>query len=166
MKTLILIRHAKSSWNESGRTDFERSLNHRGLADAPAMGKRLADRLHAGDLKLDAFLCSAARRATQTATLLLNELEFPVHAVSRRDELYLASPAAMLDAICSIPDEITTAALLAHNPGITELAETLTGRYFGNIPTCGVITLGFSVNRWAHAGSPAELIDFDYPKRH
>jgi len=165
MKTVILIRHAKSSWNEPGRTDFERSLNHQGLRDAPLMGARLAARLHADHLKLDAFLCSSARRAVQTAMLLTNELGFPAHDISWRDELYLASPATMLHAICSMPDNIATVALLAHNPGITELAEILSGQYFGNIPTCGMVKLGFSVTRWADAAHPAKCIDFDYPKR-
>ncbi len=70
MKTLILIRHAKSGWHESGSTDFERSLNHRGLKDGPMMGRRLAARLDTGNLKLDGFFCSAARRAASAACLL------------------------------------------------------------------------------------------------
>ncbi len=166
MKTVILIRHAKSSWCEAGCSDFERQLNHRGLADAPVMGQRLAARLYADNLKLDAFLCSTARRAMQTATLMAGELGFSADAIDRRDALYLASPAVMLETICMMPDDIETMVLLAHNPGITELAEMFGGRYFGNIPTCGVVMLGFPVERWLDVESPAELVDFDYPKRH
>ncbi len=165
MKTLILIRHAKSSWNEPGNTDFERSLNHRGMNDAPMMGRRLAARLGAGNLKLDGFYCSDARRASQTATLLANELAFPLASINWRRELYLASPAAMVNVIQSAPDETTTLALLAHNPGITELAEQLTGTYFGNVPTCGIITIRSPVKHWVDVGNQADLIDFDFPKR-
>ena len=165
MKTLILIRHAKSGWHESGSTDFERSLNHRGLKDGPMMGRRLAARLDTGNLKLDGFFCSAARRASQTATLLANELAFPLASINWRRELYLASPATMVNVIQSAPDKAATMALLAHNPGITELAEQLTKTYFGNVPTCGVITLRLPIESWKDVGGRGELIDFDFPKR-
>jgi len=165
MKTLLLIRHAKSSWNDLGARDFDRSLNHRGRHDAPEMGRRLAARLDRGNLRLEAFLCSSARRAVETANLLAPELAFPSASIDWRNELYVASPATMLDVVRSVPDHATAAALLAHNPGITELAEILTGVAFGNVPTCGVIMLALPVNHWGDAGVGAELIDFDYPRR-
>jgi len=165
MKTLILIRHAKSSWQDLGASDFDRNLNHRGVHDAPVMGERLAARLDASGISLDAFACSTAHRAAQTAESMAAQLQFPIEGVDWRRELYLASPDTMLGVIRSMPDEAASAALLAHNPGITELAEQLTGKYFGNVPTCGVITLALPINLWADAGGRAELVDFDYPKR-
>jgi len=164
MKTLILIRHAKSSWEDLGGSDYDRCLNHRGLHDAPIMGEQLAARLGVSGISLDAFVCSTARRAAQTAEHLTPQLHFPIESVDWRRELYLASPDTMLEVIRSMPDEIASAALLAHNPGITELAEILTGRYFGNVPTCGVITLALPIESWADIGSRSECIDFDYPK--
>lgn len=167
MKTLILIRHAKSSWDDLGARDFDRSLNHRGRHDAPLMGERLAARLNAGNLALDVLLCSSAQRARETAELLIPALGFAVENVEWRRELYLASPRIMLKAIQAMPDEAATVALLAHNPGITELAEILTGKSFGNVPTCGVITLALPVDHWRGVTEDvgAELIDFDYPRR-
>jgi len=165
MKTLILIRHAKSSWQDLGASDFDRCLNHRGLHDAPMMGERLAARLDASAIGLDAFVCSTARRAAQTAEALAAQLQFPIAGMDWRRELYLSSPETMLDVIRFLPDEAATAALLAHNPGITELAEQLTGKYFGNVPTCGVITLTLPIESWMDADGRAGLIDFDYPKR-
>jgi phosphohistidine phosphatase len=164
MKTLILIRHAKSSWNDLGAHDFDRTLNHRGLDDAPMMGGRLVARLNDSGISLDAFVCSTARRAAQTAEMLAAQLQFPIESVDWRRALYLASPGTILDVIRSVPDEADTAALLAHNPGITELAEQLTGVYFGNVPTCGVMTLRLPIDLWVDAGGRAELIDFDFPK--
>jgi len=166
VKTLILIRHAKSSWDDSGARDFDRSLNHRGRHDAPEMGRRLAARLKASGIGLDGFVCSPACRAVQTAELLVEALSFPLTSVEWRRELYLASPRIMLEVIQAMPDETATVALLAHNPGITELAEILTGETFGNVPTCGVITLALPVEHWGEVpGVGAELIDFDYPRR-
>lgn len=165
MKTLILIRHAKSSWQDFGCSDYDRSLNHRGLHDAPVMGGRLAARLDASDISLDAFVCSTARRAARTAEDMAAQLQFPIEAVDWRRELYLASPGTMLDVIRSVPKEASTAALLAHNPGITELAEILTGLYIGNMPTCGVITLQLPIDHWKDVASRGTLIDFDSPKR-
>jgi len=165
MKTLILIRHAKSSWADLGASDFDRSLNHRGLHDAPIMGERLAARLDASDIGLDAFVCSTARRAAETAENMVMHMQFPIERVDWRSALYLSSPETMLDVIRSMPDDVASAALLAHNPGITELAEQLTGKYFGNMPTCGVVTLSLPIESWLDADGRAELVDFDYPKR-
>jgi len=165
MKTLILIRHAKSSWTDLSARDFDRNLNHRGLHDAPMMGNRLAARLGACSVSLDIFVCSTAQRARQTAESLAAELMFPIKNMDWRRELYLASPGSMLDVIRSVPDEAATVALLAHNPGITELAEILTGQPFGNVPTCGIITLTLPIMRWIDAGGRADLVDVDYPKR-
>lgn len=165
MKTLILIRHAKSSWDEPGISDYDRSLNHRGLTDAPVMGARLASRLDASDLTLDVFLCSSARRASETARLLAPALGVSDEVMDWRRALYLASPDTMLNVIRSVPDQAVSAVLLAHNPGITELAEILTGQSIGNVPTCGVITLELPTSHWIDVGGRAELVDFDYPKR-
>jgi len=163
IKSLVLIRHAKSSWAHPGSQDMDRPLNRRGQNDAPVMGDRLRSRLENSGLKLDAFVCSTATRAAQTAKLLATALAFPVACIDWREELYLASQATMLDTIRTTPDTEPTLALLAHNPGITELAEILSGRAFGNVPTCGIITLQWPVRHWMDVDSPAELIDFDYP---
>ncbi|MFQ5519701.1 MAG: histidine phosphatase family protein [Mariprofundus sp.] len=165
MKQLILIRHAKSDWNELGASDFERSLNHRGKHDAPIMGKRLAARLASDARQLDAFVCSSARRAEQTAMLLAPEIGFSASSIDWRRELYLASPATMLQVIRALSDAIETAVLLAHNPGISELAERLTRQSIYDMPTCGMVTIALPVTQWVEAGGRAELTDFDFPKK-
>ncbi len=165
MKTLILIRHAKSSWNEAGMSDFERSLNSRGEADAPMMGERLRMRLAHAQQPLDALLCSSARRADQTARLLAASLDFPADQIDWQRDLYLAHPQTMLEIIRAQGDDISTLALVAHNPGITELAEKLTGERFGDVPTCAVISIELPIDHWLDAGNWADLIDYDYPKR-
>jgi len=165
MKTLILIRHAKSSWNTPGMSDFERVLNSRGLSDAPVMGERLSQRLTASHQPLDMLLCSSAHRADQTARLLASALSFSDTAIDWHRELYLANPNTMLGLIRSLPDTANTVALVAHNPGITELAEQLTGEYFGDVPTCSIITISLPIKHWFDTSDAANLIDYDHPKR-
>jgi len=165
MKTLILIRHAKSSWNDAALSDFERSLNTRGLSDAPIMGDRLNQRLASANQPLDALLCSTAQRADQTAHLLAASLGFSADRIDWHRELYLANPQTMLSIIQALPNNITTAALVAHNPGISELAEKLTGERFGDAPTCAVISIELPIDDWLDAGNWADLIDYDYPKK-
>ena len=162
MKRLLLIRHAKSSWEDLALRDFDRDLNERGRRDAPRMGERLAAR---GD-RPDVFVVSTARRARSTAELLAAELAFPIDRIGFRDELYLSSPAVMLDVIRQTAKEVETLALVAHNPGITELANQLAGgRRIDNMPTCAIATFQLPIDDWRQAGREAELVDFDYPKR-
>jgi len=165
MKTLILIRHAKSSWGEAGLNDFDRCLNARGLSDAPMMGDRLQKRLANAEQTLEYILSSSAQRADQTARLFATSLNFSMDQIDFRRELYLASPHSMLEAIRTIPAHASTAALIAHNPGISELAEKLTGERFGDVPTCAVISIELPIDHWIDAGNWADLVDYDYPKR-
>ncbi len=162
MKTLILIRHAKSDWSDLHAADFDRRLNARGRRDAPIMAQRCAARGHLPD----AFIVSTACRARQTAELMTPHLAFPSEQIDWRKELYLASPAMLLDAVRHAPEEARTLALLAHNPGITELVNRLCpDADINHVPTAGIVTLALPVDDWRQAGQPGKLIDFDYPKR-
>ncbi|MDQ6967581.1 MAG: histidine phosphatase family protein [Mariprofundaceae bacterium] len=165
MKTLILIRHAKSNWNDAEKSDYERSLNARGLSDAPIMAKRLQQRLTEKEQSIDAILSSSAQRADQTTRLLLTELNVSDQQIDWRRDLYLASPMTILKMIRMVTDDVQTLAVVAHNPGITELAEQFTGEFLGNVPTCGIITIALPINHWCDAGNWADLIHFDYPKK-
>jgi len=161
LKTLILIRHAKSDWSDFSASDFDRGLNDRGKRDAPLMGQRLAAR----DIQPDAFIVSTACRAKATARLMAPALGFSFADIDWRDELYLASPSTMKSVIRYAADHVQALALLAHNPGITELANQLANADISNIPTCGVVTFELPVDHWSDAGSNARLLDFDYPKK-
>ena len=161
MKTLILMRHAKSDWGDFSARDFDRELNARGKRDAPLMGQRLAAR----DIQPDAFTVSTACRAKTTAGLMAPVLGFSLADIQWIDELYLASPATMKSVIRQTADDVQTLALLAHNPGVTELVNQLTNTDIDNVPTCGVLTLSLPVDHWSELRNNAELIDFDYPKR-
>jgi len=160
LKQLLLIRHAKSDWNDPALSDFDRPLNERGERDAPLMGARLKDQ----NIKLDRLLSSPAQRARSTAEHIAKAIAFTAQDIDWMTELYLASPSSMLEVIQNTPANINNIALVAHNPGISELAAALSGFSIGNIPTCGIVRLQNDSENW-NIGSPFTLLDFDYPKK-
>src|SRR5688572_528100 len=115
MKSLLLIRHAKSSWADFSIEDFDRPLNDRGKKDAPEMAKRLLDK----DITIDAFISSPAKRARKTAELFVKEFKEKKGDIIFFDELYMASPSAFFDVISKIDDDYKTVAVFSHNEGIS-----------------------------------------------
>ena len=121
LKTLLNIRHAKSSWDIGSLNDFERPLNDRGKKDAPIMAQRLLDK----KTPIDAFISSPAKRAKKTAELfsfVYNKKEEDIIFISA---LYHASPETFYEAIEQIDDAYNSVALFSHNPGITAFVNEL-----------------------------------------
>lgn len=121
MRTLILLRHAKSAWPD-GVPDFERPLAGRGRRDAPAAGRWLAE--HAGAIGL--VLCSPAKRARQTWKRASAELSSPP-PVRYEPRLYDEGVRTLLDVVREVPEDVRTVLLVGHNPGLSLLLEQLTG---------------------------------------
>lgn len=161
MKTLMLLRHAKSDWSDPDAYDYERTLNQRGFHDAFEMGQRLLKR----GLIPDLFIASTAKRARLSVELLAEAMAYSEDKILWRKNLYLATPATMMEVISNTPEQVNCLALLAHNPGITALAELLSGQCLGNVPTAGVVTLTSHTQHWHEAACLWHLQDFDYPKR-
>lgn len=143
MKTLMLVRHAKSDWGQPGLADHDRPLNARGLRDAPVMGARLRER---GEVP-EAIWSSTALRARTTATLIARELGLDEASVQLDERLYGASPQTILRVVGELDDDARSAMIVAHNPGMAELAYDLTGS-IGEMPTCAVLELDFDVDEW------------------
>lgn len=161
MKTLILVRHAKSSWDAADIQDFDRPLNDRGKKDAPDMAQRLKDK----GIKVDALVSSPARRAKKTARLFAEGLKKEKDAVIYIDRLYGADSATLADVVNALPDKYGVVALFAHNPGLTDFANTLTNVRIDNMPTSGVFAVQANVNSWTQFGAAAKsFLFFDYPK--
>jgi phosphohistidine phosphatase len=161
MKSVIIIRHAKSSWDQPGVDDFDRPLNERGKEDAPKMAKRLLER----DIKIDAFISSSAKRARKTASIFIKELGGQKDDVILVPELYLAGPEAFYNAIAQAPDSADTIALFAHNPGITEFANELTDVRIDDMPTCAIFAVKADIQNWsAFKDAAKQYWFFDYPK--
>lgn len=161
-KRLYLLRHAKSSWDDTSIEDFKRPLNKRGQRDAPAMGRRFRER---GYLP-DRIVASPAERAYDTARTVARELGYALADIVKDDELYLASRAVLLDCVHATPDALGSLMLVAHNPGLTDLANTLTSQRIDNLPTCGLYCADFSIRRWRDlAPGNGTLVCFEYPKK-
>ncbi|MBU0495276.1 MAG: histidine phosphatase family protein [Chloroflexi bacterium] len=162
MKTLILVRHAKSSWQHPGLTDHDRPLNARGRRDAPIMGQRLAQRGVSPDL----LITSPAVRTQATVAAIAQTIGYPAAEIQVDDELYHASVFTWLTVIRSQDDDLDCVLYCGHNPGLTELVDTLSFLHLDNVPTCGIIELCFDVSAWIDV-ERARLTqaDFDYPKR-
>ena len=161
MKTLILVRHAKSSWDEVGMDDAERPLNERGKKEAPQMARRLKDK----DIKIDIFISSPAKRAHKTAKYFAEEYELNKKEIEITNKLYGASVTAFLEVISAIDDKHKTAIIFSHNPGITEFANTLTSVHIDNMPTSSIFAVQANASKWADFfKSEKSFLFFDYPK--
>jgi phosphohistidine phosphatase len=162
MKQLLLIRHAKSSWDDPSQPDFERPLNDRGKKDAPEMAKRLSGK----KIKPELFVSSPARRAKKTAIVFAKEFDEKKDEVILKEELYMGSEEAFMSVITSMKNKYDTIAIFSHNPGITDFANSLTDARIDNIPTCGVFAVKADTDDWSKfADAKKEFWFFDYPKQ-
>ena len=162
MKTLSILRHAKSSWSDTGLSDRERPLNARGERDAPMMGKRLNE----SPVRPSLIVSSPAVRAWQTAKTVAREISYPKEFLQRDDRLYLASVRQILDVLAEQDQGFNSIMLVGHNPGLTELANRLVPGLTSNVPTCGLLAVEIDTDDWNILGNPAtELVLYDYPKR-
>ena len=162
MKTLYLLRHAKSSWDDPELKDFERPLASRGLRDVPEMASRFQNR----GGQVDCIISSPAVRAKTTAKLMAEHIGFPVDEVASNPELYFAGAGMFLKAARLVDDHFDAAMLVGHNPAITEFANMMTGAEIENIPTCGLVQMSLEIDSWGdiEAGG-ARLEEFDFPKK-
>lgn len=161
-RTLILIRHAKSSWNHSDLSDMQRPLNDRGERDAPFMAQRMAER----GIQVDKIISSPAVRAHSTAKAYEAALKFPSNEITVVDNVYEASVAQLMDVINNFNDDLKVVLLFGHNPGFSYLLQYLCGTMV-HMPTNGVATLEVEAESWGHFGTGcATLVDYDFPKKH
>ena len=132
MRTLYLLRHAKSSWKDGSLSDFDRPLKERGREAAEVVGKRLANE----KLKHPLVLCSPAVRARETAEIVLKSSK--IKTDERFDErIYEASLRDLLQVVSDVPDDVQVAIMIGHNPGFEELLAYLTGEG-RQLPTCAL----------------------------
>ncbi len=161
-KTLVVVRHAKSSWDDPDLTDFDRPLNNRGMKDAPKMGKRLRK----GNLKPGLVVSSPAVRALHTCQLICEELKVPVSSIHEEELLYHASASTLLDVVKKTPDSVDTLMIVGHNPGLTDIVDSLCGEGPANLPTGSVTFIELPGDSWKKV-RPGEgkLRSHDYPKK-
>jgi phosphohistidine phosphatase len=144
MKTLLLVRHAKSSHSFGVSSDFDRPLNDRGFREATEMGKRL----FRGKTAIDQFVSSPALRAKTTAELFSDEYDRKMKEIIFVDGLYNASTEDFTEALSLINDACDSVAIFSHNPGITEFASSLTTVSIAQMPTCSVFAVSADIQSW------------------
>ena len=163
LKTLYLVRHAKSSWKDESLCDAERPLNKRGKHDAPFMGKLLRQR---SDLP-DVIISSPAKRALNTSKLFAAELGYAKDNIVVMDELYMADVNDFLKIIQNVNDSANSIMLFSHNPGITYFANFISNSDIENIPTAGTVRIDLNISSWIEAGKiKGTLVFFEYPKKY
>ncbi|MEO7768474.1 MAG: histidine phosphatase family protein [Ferruginibacter sp.] len=161
-KLLLVVRHAKSSWETSSLNDFERPLNDRGKKDAPMMAKRLIDK----KIMVDAFVSSPAKRAKKTAELFCEAYDKPGETIEYVSMLYQAPEEVFLAVVEQLNNSLNTVALFSHNPGVTDFVNSLTDEMkIDNMPTCGIFALQVQLKKWVDfKKAKKEFIFLDYPK--
>lgn len=161
MKTLLVIRHAKSRWADFSVADIDRPLNNRGKRDAPVMAERIKKR----GLELDALVSSPAKRAHKTAKIFAEELGLSKKDIVIKDELYEAGVQQFDSVVQHLDDKYNNVALFSHNPGITEFVNTLTTTRIDDMPTCAVVAVKIKADSWRYAiHAEKEFLFFDFPK--
>lgn len=160
MKTLLIMRHAKSSWKHTELEDHDRPLNKRGTKDSARMAKLIRDK----ELVPQRILCSSAARARLTATALIEKTEFH-GTIEYLDALYMAEAPVCLEVLRSLPDDLERVMLVGHNPGLEGLLQVLSGR-IESLPTAALAYLTVPIKSWQDLSTDTqgELIEFWRPR--
>jgi len=144
MKTLILVRHAKSSHSFGISSDFDRPLNERGFREAAEMGKKLFKK----DIPIDQFVSSPALRAKTTAELFASEYGRKMKEIILVPALYHADPEVYNSVIAGLDDSCNHVAIFSHNPGITAFASSLSNTYIDQMSTSSIFAVTAPVDSW------------------
>ena len=162
MKSLYLVRHAKSSWDFPKLADIDRPLNHRGEKNAPEMGERLKKQ----GILPDLLISSPAKRAYTTAVEIAKKIGYPMESIQKSMKIYHSGEDELLKVLKNQDNDRKSVMLFGHNPGFTWFANSLAGVDIDNIPTAGIVAIDFEVNDWTDVDFEiGKLVFFDYPKK-
>lgn len=169
MKTLYLLRHAKSDWSDDGLSDHDRPLAPRGEKACPAMGRHLAER----GFVPDRILCSTAERARDTLARMASQWNRKP-PTDYDEALYLASPARILRRVATVPDDAASVMVVGHNPGLNQVLERLAAHGDNEarrnaaekFPTCAFAAIDLPIESWADVeGAEGTLTHYTTPRR-
>lgn len=142
MKTVLLLRHAKSSWKKPDLADHDRPLNERGKSEALAIGRLL----RSNDLVPDFIVSSTAKRARRTADLVMSASDYAGDVALKRS-LYDGGPDAYFEALAALPDHVNTVLLVGHNPDLENVVERLTA-WSEELSTAALVQATFEIESW------------------
>jgi len=142
MKSLIIVRHCKSSWADLSLSDFDRPLNKRGNIDGELMSNYLREK----EKKIDKLILSTSKRTRLTSKYFTEKIHFD--SISYLDELYHASYSDIINIISKVENNFNSVMVIGHNPGLTELINQYTIMNIYNLPTTGVVKVKFKGDKW------------------
>lgn len=161
MKTLYIVRHAKSSWKYESVKDHDRPLKERGINDAHLLSKYLAKQIK----KPDAFLSSSANRALHTGIIFCENFGYPLSNLKINKQLYSFSDGYLVKTVKALDDNFSSAIVFSHDHGINTFVNKFGNKKIEHVPTCGVIGIKFDEKHWKNI-KKGKTILFDFPKNH
>lgn len=144
MKTIYIVRHAKSSWDISETPDEKRPLLEKGKKRT----KRVIDYLQAHDIKVDCIISSHAVRALETARIIAHGLKYPPEDILIDKKIYHASGDSLIDQFFDLPARFNSIMIVGHNPSLTDFANQFLKDPIENLPTSGVVSITFNTEKW------------------
>jgi phosphohistidine phosphatase len=144
MKTVYIVRHAKSSWEQIDLPDEKRPLMEKGRKRT----ERVLDFIHRKKLKIDLVICSHAVRAHETAKILAGGISYPLDSIKIEPQVYHGNSNSILDVFYGLPSTCNSVLLVGHNPTLTDLANNFLDVPIENLPTSGVVSISFDTDKW------------------
>jgi phosphohistidine phosphatase len=156
MKTIYIVRHAKSSWENSRLTDHDRPLLEMGIRRTA----RVVDFLQRKEIKPDLMLSSTAKRAYDTAVLIAEGIGYPVEKIQTSRSLYHGSSNAIMNELFGLADEIQSVMIFGHNPAFTYFVNEYLDPPTENLPTSGIVSISFLTDKWTEISSMDDHVNF------
>lgn len=161
MKTLFIVRHAKSSWQYEGIQDQDRPLKKRGIKDAYLVAKSFKKNY----TKPDVFISSSAIRALHTSLIFSNTFNYPLANLKINKSLYSFSDGYLIKTVKALDDSYDSAIIFSHDHGISTFVNKYGNKLIDHVPTCGIIGIQLKIKHWKNL-SKGKTILFDFPKNH
>jgi phosphohistidine phosphatase len=161
MKTLYIVRHAKSSWEYSGIEDIDRPLKKRGIKDAHLMSKFLSKEIS----RPDVFVSSSANRALHTAVIFCENFEYPLSNLKIKRQLYSFSDGYLVKTVNALDDGFNSAIIFSHDHGINSFVNKFGSKPISHVSTCGVIGIKFDEKHWKNIKKGKTFMT-EFPKNH
>lgn len=154
MKTLYIVRHAKSSWKYEGINDIDRPLKKRGINDAYLISKILKEKIS----RPDVFVASSANRALHTGIIFADTFGYPLANLRISKSLYSFSDGYLIKTVKALDDSFDSAIIFSHDHGINSFVNKFGNETIDHVPTCGVVGIQFKTKHWKNIKKGTTLI--------
>ena len=161
MKTLYIVRHAKSSWKYESVEDIDRPLKERGIKDAHLLSKYLSEEIK----RPDVFVSSSANRALHTAVIFCENFKYPLSNLKIKRQLYSFSDGYLVKTVKALDDSFDSAIIFSHDHGINSFVNKFGNKPIAHVSTCGVIGIQFEEKHWKNIKKGSTTL-VEFPKNH